>query len=69
MSRKSGLYQTGGCSKQVEFTWNPVEDSNFHKLENGLSRQGGLSSGEGEGGVIPNKFHLYQIWKVDFRGH
>ena len=41
--RKKGFFQTGGLSRQVQFAWNLKVDSIFHKLENGLSRQGGLS--------------------------
>ncbi len=35
----------GGLSRQVQFVWTPILDRNFHNLENGLSRQGGLSRG------------------------
>ena len=42
---KKWSFQTGGRSKQVQCAWNPVVDRNFHKLEIGLSRQGGRSRG------------------------
>ena len=34
-------FQTGGHFRQVQFAWNL--DRTFHKLENGLSRERGLS--------------------------
>ena len=33
-------------SRQVHFAWNAMGDKTFHKLENGLTRQGGLSGGD-----------------------
>ncbi len=41
--KKKWSFQTGGRSRQVQFARNPMKDRNFQKLENGLSRQGGLS--------------------------
>ena len=42
---KKWSFQTGGRSRQVLLAWNPMVDRIFHKLENGLFRQGGLSRG------------------------
>ena len=36
-------FQAGGRSRQVRFAGNSMADWDFHKLLNGLSRQGGLS--------------------------
>ena len=32
--KKRWSFQTGGRSRQVQFTWNPILDRNFQKLEN-----------------------------------
>ena len=44
-------FQTGGHSKQVQFTWNPIIDRIFQKSENVLSRV------VFQEGVIPDRFH------------
>ena len=41
--KKKWSFQTGVRSRKVQFAWNPLADRIFHKLENGLSREGGLS--------------------------
>ena len=41
--KKEWSFQTGGRYRQVQFAWNPMVDGIFHKLENGLSREGDLS--------------------------
>ena len=40
--KKEWSFQTGCRSRQVQFAWNSMVNRNFHKLETGLSREGGL---------------------------
>ncbi len=54
--KKQWSYQQGVRSRQVLLAWNPMVDRHFHKLENGLSRQGGLFWG-----VAPDRFHCTTI--------
>ena len=49
--KKKWSPQTGGRSRQVQFAWNPVVDRIFQKLENGLSRERGLTRGDRTGQV------------------
>ena len=51
-AREKWSFQTSGRSRQVLFAWNLIVDRNVHKLENGLSRQGGLPEG-----VVPDRFY------------
>ncbi len=37
--KKRRSFQTGGRSRQVQFAWNPIDDRNFQKSENGRCRQ------------------------------
>ncbi len=54
--KKRWSFQTGGYFREVRFAWNPMVGRHFQKLENGLSRQGGLSRG-----VVPDSFHCINI--------
>ena len=45
LARPPLVLRKSGISRHVQFAWNPMAGRSFHKLENGLSRQGGLSRG------------------------
>ena len=55
--KKKWSLQTGGHYRQVQFAWNSVVDWIFHRMENGLSRQDGLSRG-GPSRQVLLWFHL-----------
>ncbi len=49
--KKKWSFQTGVRSGEVQFAWNPMVDTIFHKLENGFSRQASLQTGSFQTGL------------------